>query len=66
MDAGDAIKCMLGNRPVRRQSWKGAVIGFAETGGQTKEVVMTTINGRTSIYQITAEDLQAGDWEAAV
>lgn len=66
MDAGDAIKLMLGNRPVRRQSWKGAYVGFGDVGGQTKEVVMTTMNGRTSVYQLTAEDLQAQDWEAAL
>lgn len=68
MDAGDAVKLMLGGRPVTRASWKGAVIGFGPVEGNQKipELVMFTPNGRSSTYQLTAEDLQAPDWEAAL
>jgi hypothetical protein len=67
MDAGDAIKGMLGGKVMTRAAWEGKLIlmiGVLAHAGKRRHLVQASPHGRKSPYQLNDDDLTATDWEA--
>jgi hypothetical protein len=68
MDCGDAIKGMLGGKTYTRKAWDGKMVVLMGKLPHTRnnQLIQMSMHGRKGAYQLTNEDLNARDWQAAL